>query len=375
MYTSSPFSRCVIAMPEFSSTDPEVLLAQPRGFCAGVDRAIEIVERAPARFGAPVYVRHESVHNTVVVNELRRKGVIFVEALEQVPAGGMLIFSAHSVSKKIQKEAEHLGLRVWDATCPLAKKVHVAIAKMRADGDEIVMIGNPGHPEVEGTMGHVQDGVYLVEDVHDVAALRIADPKKLAYVTQTTLSVDDTWRIIAAHKARFPEIRAPKKQDICYASQNRQDAVKWMAPLCDMVIVVGSPNSSNSNRLREVAGKRGIPAYQIDAPEQINPGWLTGKRRIGLTAGASAPEALAQAVIQRLRELGVKRVRLLQAWKKRYRFHYRAGYRHRFCFGQCDEMPLPPFMASMDRPFRDRRFVSARLRGPDWLYPAAVVWS
>ncbi len=307
-------------MPEFSFTDSEILLAQPRGFCAGVDRAIEIVERALARFGAPIYVRHEIVHNTAVVDELRRKGAIFVESLDQIPADSTLIFSAHGVSKKIQKEAERRGLRIFDATCPLVKKVHVEIAKMRADGDEIVMIGHQGHPEVEGTMGQVQDGVYLVEDVRDVAALNIADPKKLAYVTQTTLSVDDTSQIISALKKRFPSIRAPKKQDICYATQNRQDAVKLMAPLCDMVIVVGSPNSSNSNRLREVAEKRGIPAYQVDAPEQIDPNWLAGKRRIGLTAGASAPEALVQAVIQRLRELGVKRVRPLRGIEENMSF-------------------------------------------------------
>lgn len=291
--------------------DAEILLAQPRGFCAGVDRAIEIVERAIQLHGAPIYVRHEIVHNAYVVEDLRKKGAIFIEQLEEVPPGNTVIFSAHGVSKAVRADAAARGLRVYDATCPLVTKVHVEVAKMRDEGYDIVMIGHKGHPEVEGTMGQVGEGMYLVEDSEDVEALQLRDPNRIAFVTQTTLSVDDAAEIIAALKARFPDIREPKKQDICYATQNRQDAVKFMAPQCDVVIVVGSPNSSNSNRLREVAEKRGIPAYMVDAPEQIDPNWLAGKRRIGLTAGASAPEALAQAVIRRLHELGVRNVRAL----------------------------------------------------------------
>jgi 4-hydroxy-3-methylbut-2-en-1-yl diphosphate reductase len=290
----------------------EILLAQPRGFCAGVDRAIEIVERAIQLHGAPIYVRHEIVHNAYVVEDLRKKGAIFIEQLDEVPAGNTVIFSAHGVSKAVRADAEARGLRVYDATCPLVTKVHVEVAKMRDEGLDIVMIGHKGHPEVEGTMGQVHEGMYLVEDIADVEALELRDPQRVAFVTQTTLSVDDAAEIIAALKARFPDIREPKKQDICYATQNRQDAVKFMAPQCDVVIVVGSPNSSNSNRLREVAEKRGIPAYMVDAPEQIDPRWLEGKRRIGLTAGASAPEALAQKIIQRLHELGVRNVRALE---------------------------------------------------------------
>ncbi|WP_028220217.1 4-hydroxy-3-methylbut-2-enyl diphosphate reductase [Paraburkholderia oxyphila] len=292
--------------------DTEILLAQPRGFCAGVDRAIEIVERAIQLHGAPIYVRHEIVHNAYVVEDLRKKGAIFIEQLDEVPPGNTVIFSAHGVSKAVRADAEARGLRVYDATCPLVTKVHVEVAKMRDEGLDIVMIGHKGHPEVEGTMGQVHEGMYLVEDIADVQALDLRDPQRVAFVTQTTLSVDDAAEIIAALKARFPEIREPKKQDICYATQNRQDAVKFMAPQCDVVIVVGSPNSSNSNRLREVAEKRGIPAYMVDAPEQIDPSWLEGKRRIGLTAGASAPEALAQKIIQRLHELGVRNVRALE---------------------------------------------------------------
>jgi 4-hydroxy-3-methylbut-2-en-1-yl diphosphate reductase len=292
--------------------DAEILLAQPRGFCAGVDRAIEIVERAIQQHGAPIYVRHEIVHNAYVVEDLRKKGAIFIEQLDEVPSGNTVIFSAHGVSKAVRADAQARGLRVYDATCPLVTKVHVEVAKMRDEGLDIVMIGHKGHPEVEGTMGQVREGMYLVEDIADVEALQLRDPQRVAFVTQTTLSVDDAAEIIAALKARFPEIREPKKQDICYATQNRQDAVKFMAPQCDVVIVVGSPNSSNSNRLREVAEKRGIPAYMVDAPEQIDPRWLEGKRRIGLTAGASAPEALAQKIIQRLHELGVRNVRALE---------------------------------------------------------------
>lgn len=292
--------------------EAEILLAQPRGFCAGVDRAIEIVERAIQLHGAPIYVRHEIVHNAYVVEDLRKKGAIFIEQLDEVPSGNTVIFSAHGVSKAVRADAEARGLRVYDATCPLVTKVHVEVAKMRDEGLDIVMIGHKGHPEVEGTMGQVREGMYLVEDAADVAALELRDPQRVAFVTQTTLSVDDAAEIIAALKTRFPAIREPKKQDICYATQNRQDAVKFMAPQCDIVIVVGSPNSSNSNRLREVAEKRGIPAYMVDAPDQIDPLWLEGKRRIGLTAGASAPEALAQKIIQRLHELGVRNVRALE---------------------------------------------------------------
>ncbi|HKR44762.1 MAG TPA: 4-hydroxy-3-methylbut-2-enyl diphosphate reductase [Paraburkholderia sp.] len=300
--------------------DAEILLAQPRGFCAGVDRAIEIVERAIQLHGAPIYVRHEIVHNAYVVEDLRKKGAIFIEQLDEVPSGNTVIFSAHGVSKSVRADAEARGLRVYDATCPLVTKVHVEVAKMRDEGLDIVMIGHKGHPEVEGTMGQVAEGMYLVEDIADVEALKLRDPQRVAFVTQTTLSVDDAAEIISALKARFPAIREPKKQDICYATQNRQDAVKFMAPQCDVVIVVGSPNSSNSNRLREVAEKRGIPAYMVDAPEQIDPQWLAGKRRIGLTAGASAPEALAQEIIRRLHELGARNVRALEGIEENISF-------------------------------------------------------
>jgi 4-hydroxy-3-methylbut-2-enyl diphosphate reductase len=295
-----------------AAADAEILLAQPRGFCAGVDRAIEIVERAIKLFGAPIYVRHEIVHNAYVVEDLRKKGAVFVEVLDEVPSGSTVIFSAHGVSKAVREEAEARGLRIYDATCPLVTKVHIEVAKMRQEGLDIIMIGHKGHPEVEGTMGQCGEGMYLVESVEDVNALVLADPDRIAFVTQTTLSVDDASEIIAALKTRFPGIREPKKQDICYATQNRQDAVKFMAPQCDVVIVVGSPNSSNSNRLREVAEKRGVPAYMVDSPDQIDPAWVEGKRRIGVTAGASAPEVLAQAVILRLRELGVRNVRALE---------------------------------------------------------------
>ncbi len=257
-------------------------------------------------------MRHEIVHNAYVVGDLRHKGAVFVDDLAEVPEGGTVIFSAHGVSQAVRAEAQRRGLRIFDATCPLVTKVHVEVGKMRADGVEVVMIGHRGHPEVEGTMGQMDGGgMYLVESVDDVARLQVVDPERLAYVTQTTLSVDDAAEIIAALKARFAGIREPKKQDICYATQNRQDAVKFMAPQCDVVIVVGSPNSSNSNRLREVAEKMGVDAYMVDAPEQIQPDWLIGKRQIGVTAGASAPEALAQAVITRLNELGARRVRKL----------------------------------------------------------------
>ncbi|MBO4121519.1 4-hydroxy-3-methylbut-2-enyl diphosphate reductase [Cupriavidus gilardii] len=300
--------------------DAEILLAQPRGFCAGVDRAIEIVERALQRFGAPIYVRHEIVHNAYVVADLRRKGAIFVQELDEVPAGATVIFSAHGVSRGVRAEAQARGLNVFDATCPLVTKVHVEVAKMRAEGCEIVMIGHRGHPEVEGTMGQADGGMLLVESPADVETLQVADPARLAYVTQTTLSVDETDEIVAALKARFPAIREPKKQDICYATQNRQDAVKFMAPQVDVVIVVGSPNSSNSNRLRELAERLGVPSYMVDAPEQVRPEWIAGKRRIGLTAGASAPEALAQSIVDRLRALGARHVRPLEGIEENMSF-------------------------------------------------------
>ena len=298
----------------------DVLLANPRGFCAGVDRAIEIVERALETFGAPIYVRHEVVHNRYVVDKLRSQGAVFVDELHEVPDGNTVIFSAHGVSKAVRDEADVRGLRIYDATCPLVTKVHVEVAKMRQDGVDIVMIGHKGHPEVEGTMGQVERGMHLVESVEDVQKLQLADPERIALVTQTTLSVDDAAEIIGALKAKYPKIREPKKQDICYATQNRQDAVKFMAPQCDVVIVVGSPNSSNSSRLREVAEKRGVPAYMVDAPDQIDPAWVAGKRRIGVTAGASAPEVPAQAVIARLRELGVHHVRALDGIEENVSF-------------------------------------------------------
>lgn len=298
----------------------EILLAQPRGFCAGVDRAIEIVERALQQFGAPIYVRHEIVHNAYVVEDLRTKGAIFIEELDDVPAGNTLVFSAHGVSKAVRAEAESRGLKIFDATCPLVTKVHVEVAKMRKQGCEIVMIGHDGHPEVEGTMGQTEEGMHLVETVADVATLQVANPDQLAYVSQTTLSVDDTADIIEALKRRFPNIIEPKKGDICYATTNRQEAVKFMAPQVDVVVVVGSPNSSNSNRLREVADKMGTPAYMVDHAAQIDPKWLEGKVRIGVTAGASAPEVLVQAVIDRLKELGARSVRALEGVEEHVTF-------------------------------------------------------
>jgi len=284
---------------------PTILLANPRGFCAGVDRAIAIVERALEKFGAPIYVRHEVVHNTFVVNDLKAKGAIFVEELDEVPAGATVIFSAHGVSKAVRAEAEARGLNVFDTTCPLVTKVHVEVSKMRDKGLEIVMIGHKGHPEVEGTLGQSESGMHLVETPEDVASLHVADPGKLAYVTQTTLSVDDAARVVDALRARFPHITGPKKDDICYATQNRQDAVKALAPQCDVVIVVGSPTSSNSNRLREVAENLGVPAYMVDNASEIDPQWMSGKKRVGVTAGASAPEILVRAVIDRLDQLGI----------------------------------------------------------------------
>jgi 4-hydroxy-3-methylbut-2-enyl diphosphate reductase len=300
--------------------DNEILLAQPRGFCAGVDRAIEIVERALAQFGAPVYVRHEIVHNAYVVSDLRDKGAIFIEDLADVPAGSHLVFSAHGVSRAIKAEAESRGLKVFDATCPLVTKVHVEVAKMRDEGREIIMIGHQGHPEVEGTMGQSEGGMYLVETVADVQTLQVGHPDRLAYVTQTTLSIDDTEEIIAALKARFPAIAEPKKGDICYATTNRQHAVKFMAPQVDLVIVVGSPSSSNSSRLREVAQKNGVMSHMVDHAEQIDPRWLEGKRRIGVTAGASAPEILVEQVVARLNSLGTYSVRELDGVEEHVTF-------------------------------------------------------
>jgi 4-hydroxy-3-methylbut-2-enyl diphosphate reductase len=290
----------------------EILLANPRGFCAGVERAISIVEQALAVHGAPIYVRHEVVHNKFVVHDLRGKGAVFVEELAEVPSGSTVIFSAHGVSKAVRAEAEARGLRVFDATCPLVTKVHVEVAKMRAAGREIVMIGHRGHPEVEGTMGQSAGGMHLVETVADVARLEVREREKLSYVTQTTLSVDDAAAVVAALKQRFPAITGPKKDDICYATQNRQDAVKFLSPQCDVVIVVGSPNSSNSNRLREVAQGRGIPAYMVDSADQLKAEWVEGKRRVGITAGASAPEILVNQLVARLKELGAQSVRQLE---------------------------------------------------------------
>ena len=289
----------------------EVMLANPRGFCAGVDRAIEIVERALERYGPPIYVRHEVVHNKFVVDDLKAKGAIFIEDLGEVPPGSTLIYSAHGVSQAVRAEAQQRGFNVFDATCPLVTKVHAEVASMRAKGLEIVMIGHAGHPEVEGTMGQSNAGMYLVETESDVAKLIVLDENKLAYVTQTTLSVDDASKVVAALQARFPTIRGPKRGDICYATQNRQDAVKFMAPQCDLVIVVGSPTSSNSNRLRELAENLGIEAYMIDNAGELRSEWLQGKQRVGVTAGASAPEVLAEQVIARLKQLGAKNIREL----------------------------------------------------------------
>jgi len=289
----------------------EIVLAEPRGFCAGVDRAIEIVERALTKFGAPIYVRHEIVHNTYVVNDLKAKGAIFIEDLAEVPRGATLVFSAHGVSQAVRQEAAQRGFSVFDATCPLVTKVHVEVAKLHKEGYDFIMIGHKGHPEVEGTMGQLNDGIYLVEDVADVAEVAVAQSDKLAVVTQTTLSVDDAAEILAAVKRRFPNVREPKQQDICYATQNRQDAVKLLAPGVDILIVVGSPTSSNSNRLRELAQRLGTESYMVDSPDDLQPGWFEGKLRVGLTAGASAPDILVQQVIERLRALGAVSVRKL----------------------------------------------------------------
>ena len=286
----------------------EVLLANPRGFCAGVDRAIEIVERALKLHGAPIYVRHEVVHNKYVVDDLRAKGAVFVEDLAEIPEGATVVFSAHGVSQTVRRDAEARKLNVFDATCPLVTKVHVEVAKMHDGKREIVMIGHAGHPEVEGTMGQVGSGMYLVESVQDVEHLKVKDPDNLAFVTQTTLSVDDARSITEALRRRYPSIVGPKKDDICYATQNRQDAVKTLAKQSDVLIVVGSPNSSNSNRLREVASNLGVPAYMLDDAADLKPEWVEGKKVVGVTAGASAPEVLVEAVVQRLRSLGAESV-------------------------------------------------------------------
>jgi 4-hydroxy-3-methylbut-2-enyl diphosphate reductase len=298
------------------NTNSDIVLANPRGFCAGVDRAIIIVEQALEKFGAPIYVRHEVVHNKFVVDQLRAKGAIFVEELDEIPAGSTVIFSAHGVSKAVRAEADTRGLTAYDATCPLVTKVHIEVEKMRKAGLEIVMIGHKGHPEVEGTMGQVDEqedatGMYLVETPEDVAALQVRNPDMLAYVTQTTLSLDDAAMVVDALQKRFPNIKAPRSDSICYATQNRQDAIKIMAKDCDLVIIVGSPNSSNSNRLREVAQNQGVEAYMVDNASFLKPEWLTGKQKIGVSAGASAPEVLVQEVIAKLQQLGANQVQEL----------------------------------------------------------------
>ena len=298
----------------------EILLAEPRGFCAGVDRAIEIVERALLKFGAPIYVRHEIVHNTYVVNDLKARGAIFIEDLAEVPAGATLVFSAHGVSQSVQEEAKRRGFSIFDATCPLVTKVHVEVAKLAKEGYEFLMIGHKGHPEVEGTMGQLLDGIYLVEDEADVHTVQPRQSEKLAVVTQTTLSVDDAASILAAIRQRFPQIREPKQQDICYATQNRQDAVKQLAGQVDVLIVVGSPTSSNSNRLRELAERLGTPAFMVDSPEELQPQWFAQATRVGLTAGASAPEVLVQGVIARIQALGAASVRKMDGLEETIKF-------------------------------------------------------
>ena len=306
----------------------EIILAEPRGFCAGVDRAIDIVEHALSKFGAPIYVRHEIVHNTHVVDDLRARGAIFIEDLNDVPPDATLVFSAHGVPKEVEYEAERRGFRVFDATCPLVTKVHVEVAKLHKEGYEFIMIGHKGHPEVEGTMGQLPSGIHLVEDAEDVQKVHPAQTIKLAVVTQTTLSVDDAADIMAAVKKRFPMVREPKQQDICYATQNRQDAIKVLSPQVDIVIVVGSPSSSNSNRLRDVAAKYGTPSYMVDNADELQPEWLAGKRTIGLTAGASAPDILVQQVIARLRELGAVSVRTLAGIQETVKFPLPKGLRN-----------------------------------------------
>ncbi len=314
----------------------EVLLAEPRGFCAGVDRAIEIVERALAKFGAPIHVRHEIVHNTYVVNDLKAKGAIFIEELAEVPPGATLVFSAHGVSRAVQDEARARGFRIFDATCPLVTKVHVEVAKLAKEGYEFIMIGHKGHPEVEGTMGQLDGGIHLVEDVADVARVQPGQTERLAVVTQTTLSVDDAAEISAAVRARFPNVREPKQQDICYATQNRQDAVKLMSGQVELVIVVGSPTSSNSNRLRELAERLGTESHMVDSAAELRPEWFEGKTRIGLTAGASAPEVLVREVVERIRALGAVSVRRMEGIEETVKF------------------PLPKGLRLDDRPAPDR---------------------
>ena len=298
----------------------EIVLAEPRGFCAGVDRAIEIVERAIAKFGAPIYVRHEIVHNTFVVNDLKTRGAIFIEELDDVPPGATLVFSAHGVSQAVQQEAKRRGFQIFDATCPLVSKVHVEVAKLAKEGYEFIMIGHKGHPEVEGTMGQLDHGIHLVEEVEDVATVQPAQTELLAVVTQTTLSVDDAAAIMAAVRARFPQVREPKQQDICYATQNRQDAVKVLSPQVDVVIVVGSPTSSNSNRLRELAARLGTASYMVDNAQELQPAWFDGVTRVGLTAGASAPEVLVREVIDRIKALGATSVRSMNGIEETVKF-------------------------------------------------------
>jgi len=310
-----------------SVSPKEIILAEPRGFCAGVDRAIEIVERALQKYGAPIYVRHEIVHNTYVVNDLKAKGAIFIEELDDVPPGATLVFSAHGVSRVIQMEARARGFQIFDATCPLVTKVHVEVAKLHKEGYEFIMIGHKGHPEVEGTMGQLDSGIHLVEDVADVARVQPLQSEKLAVVTQTTLSVDDAAEIAAAVKARFPLVREPKQQDICYATQNREDAVKVLSPQVDVVIVVGSPTSSNSNRLREVARKLGTESYMVDSADELQSEWFEGRQRVGLTAGASAPELLVQQVADRLKALGAVSVRKLAGIEETVKFPLPKGLR------------------------------------------------
>lgn len=312
----------------------EVILAEPRGFCAGVDRAIEIVERAIAKFGAPIYVRHEIVHNTYVVNELKAKGAVFIEDLAEVPPGSTLVFSAHGVSKAVQAEARERGFEIFDATCPLVTKVHVEVAKLAKEGYEFIMIGHKGHPEVEGTMGQLSSGIHLVEDVADVALVAPAQTERLAVVTQTTLSVDDAAEISAAVRARFPNAREPKQQDICYATQNRQDAVKMLSPQVDLVIVVGSPTSSNSNRLRELAQRLGTESYMVDSAAELRPEWFEGKSRVGLTAGASAPEVLVREVIDRIKAFGAVSVRKMDGIRETLKFPLPKGLK-------LDDIPAP----------------------------------
>jgi 4-hydroxy-3-methylbut-2-en-1-yl diphosphate reductase len=303
-----------------SEASREIILAEPRGFCAGVDRAIEIVERALAKFGAPIYVRHEIVHNTFVVNDLKAQGAIFIEELDEVPPGATLVFSAHGVSKAVEQEAARRGFRIFDATCPLVTKVHVEVAKLAKEGYEFIMIGHKGHPEVEGTMGQLESGIHLVEDVADVQKVQPLQSERLAVVTQTTLSVDDAAEITAAVKQRFPKVREPKQQDICYATQNRQDAVKMLARQVDVVIVVGSQTSSNSKRLAEVADKLGVPAYMVDSVDDLRPEWLEGRPRVGLTAGASAPEVLVKAVIRHIRAYGAVSVSKMDGIEETVKF-------------------------------------------------------